>query len=225
MIVGKEKEENDGEKRDYQVTNNFQLAFEFQFLRDRMNPCDFYNCQCVNHDCVRARSEYLAEKARAPSSMSKGLWNDSTTPKRGWKCIEVYDNLTPSVTCGMCQGTEARYVHVMRHPRAANLSVGCICAGYMEGYFDEIGKEIVKQREEQLRNRTQRRGKWLTRKWGETRNGNPKLKIEGQIIAVFPRRDGYSFMIDGEFSDQQYPTEDEAKLGAFDFLFPSRIRV
>lgn len=133
--------------------------------------------------------------------------------------------LTPSVTCGMCQGTEARYVHVMRHPRAANLSVGCICAGYMEGYFDEIGKEIVKQREEQLRNRTQRRGKWLTRKWGETRNGNPKLKIEGQIIAVFPRRDGYSFMIDGEFSDQQYPTEDEAKLGAFDFLFPSRIRV
>eukprot|EP01040_Poterioochromonas_malhamensis_P018487 gene18487-21603_t len=188
-------------------------------------PCDLYNCLCVDHDCDEARTAYLAEKARAPSSMSQGLWIDLTTPKRGWKCIEVYDNLTPSVTCEMCQGPEARYVHVMRHPRAADLSVGCICAGYMEGYFDAKGKEKVKQREKKLRNRTQRRGKWLTRKWGETAKGNPKLKCEGKIIAVFRKKDKYSFMIDGKFSDQQFRTEDEAKFGAFDFLFPSHIRV
>lgn len=156
--------------------------------------------------------------------MSQGRWADAVTPKRGWFCLSVYDNGTPDVECGMCEDQMCRYVHVMNHPRFDDqIEVGCICAGYMEGWFDGGGE--AKNREKVLRNRATRRSKWLTRQWKLTAKGNPKVKVDGQTIAIFRAGNMYSFIIDGVRSQSNFQSENDAKYGAFDYLFPARIDV
>ena len=189
-----------------------------------ITPCELYSCEC--HDCEEARAAYLAAKTRSSGghAMTNGKWSDTETPKRGWVCQSVYDNGDASDTCEMCDMQGVRYIHEMRHTRTGLvMKAGCICAGYMEGYFD--GGQPSTNIEKELRSRSTRRLNWLTRAWKSTQKGNPKLKEKRKNIAVFPANGGYQFMIDGVYSTNTFGTEDEAKYGAFDHLYPSKITV
>ena len=55
-------------------------------------------------------------------------------PLEGWFCVGVLDHGVDSFTCELCDCKKVRYIHAMRHEHyLADIKVGCICAGVMEG--------------------------------------------------------------------------------------------
>jgi hypothetical protein len=133
--------------------------------------------------------------------------------------VSIEDLESPSAICEMCEETEIRYVHRMHHPDyAAELDVGCICAGHMEG--DVAG---ARAREAAAKGRAARRKRWLTRRWRTSAKGNPTIKSDGYRTTVYPRGKGWAATIasvddpgDVHHSRRNYPTADQAKLAAFD---------
>lgn len=90
-------------------------------------------------------------------------------PLEDWCCINLIDMCEgdepddpPSfATCELCDCSRVRYVHVMKHPLYfAEVEVGCICAGIMEG--DIIA---AKERERLMKNRAKRRKNFVEGKW------------------------------------------------------------
>lgn len=150
-----------------------------------------------------------------------GKWSIPGVPHKGWNCVSVEDREAPDAICEMCKVQEIRYVHHMEHPDyPETLAVGCVCAEKMEGDY-----EAPRRREHNLRNAAQRRIRWLSRKWKTSRKGNPYLNVDGMNITVFCRADG---SWGGKIGDRltaksitsrrRYPTEDQAKLAAFDAM-------
>lgn len=145
-----------------------------------------------------------------------GLWDTAGIPHKGWECIAVQD-LEPEDECGyascqMCGNERIRYVHLMKHDWYCDeLEVGCICAEKMSDDYVN-----PRQKEKALRNRAARKAKWLSRNWKVSQKGNSWLKASGIHVSIFRKAAQWSFCIDGEFSCQTYPTEDTAKLAAFD---------
>lgn len=158
-----------------------------------------------------------------------GKWRQRGVPHKGWTHVDTEDLDEPSETCEMCEAVEIRYVHIMEHPDYDGpLRVGCVCAENMSG--DKLGP---KRRERELANAASRRRNWLTRKWRESRKGNPFLNTKGYNVAVYRVGGGWSYRIvkdnplagyiAGEVSRKWdsrrvYETEDRAKLAAFDRL-------
>ena len=105
-------------------------------------------------------------------------------PLSGWTCREIYDirdddRDAPLHICELCGCTKVRYVHVMTHPDYfEDVSVGCICAGIMEG--DILA---AKNRERLLRNRSKRKRSFPRRKWKQTANGW-SLTYHGEQILI-----------------------------------------
>jgi len=143
-------------------------------------------------------------------------WDIKGLPHKGWKCHDWWDEgADSSFCCEMC-GTEIRYVHLMVHqnPIHPKVKVGCICAGNLE--HDYVNP---KKREKKLLNKSLRRIRWLTRSWRISAKGNAYLNIARRNIGIYGRRDGkWSWRIGSIFSDQSYPSSDEAKLALFDKL-------
>lgn len=144
-------------------------------------------------------------------------WEDPTIPKHGWLC-DFVDDLKDScdfenyADCWMCGHEQIRYVHHLRHSKYPDvIEVGCVCAGKLTGDV-----QAAKDREHKLRNRAARRSKWLTRNWKISAKGNPRLKVGGMYVTVYQRGNLYTYSIEGEFASNNYPTEDAAKLAAFD---------
>ena len=112
-------------------------------------------------------------------------WN---APLQGWYCISVSDTLeedTGLFTCELCGCVRVRFVHVMRHDQYfEDVSVGCICAGIMEG--DILA---AKERERLVRNRARRRANFPYRKWRKGRRGGLFLNHKGASIIIW-RSDG-----------------------------------
>lgn len=119
--------------------------------------------QSLGHDGQPDKS-YLARCQKTLRS-----WG---APFSGWTCKRIYDVReddwdAPLHTCELCGCTKVRYVHVMTHPGYfEEVSVGCICAGVMEG--DILA---AKERERQMRNRSKRKRSFPKRKWHQTPNG------------------------------------------------------
>ena len=127
----------------------------------------------------------------------------------------------------MCEWQQVRYVHHMRHADYHKvLEVGCDCAGYMQGDLT-----AARQRERTLKSRQKRRAKWTARKWKISKRGNPWLETKGHHITIFRRASNWTFRVSREyedfeqFSDATFPTVDQAKLAAFDFIWPPHVRV
>lgn len=105
-------------------------------------------------------------------------------PFSGWTCKEIYDVRdddwnAPLHACELCGCTKVRYVHVMTHPDYfEDVSVGCICAGIMEG--DILA---AKDRERLMRNRSKRKRSFPKRKWTRTTNGW-SLTYHGEQILI-----------------------------------------
>ncbi len=107
-------------------------------------------------------------------------------PISGWECVGVEDmrygkNDGDFAACDLC-GTSVRFLHYMEHTDSGEtISVGCVCAGILEG--DELA---AIRREQNEKNRSMRKSRFLKRKWHKFR-GNPDIvssKYHGKFIAI-----------------------------------------
>ncbi len=162
------------------------------------------------------QEEYEAARLRALKENSPNLWKRQSVPHQGWTCVGVEDLGAPVGICQMCGYQIIRYAHQMEHPQYAGLSVGCVCAGRMEG--DVAG---AKRREAEFKNRQARRVNFFKRQWKHSQKGNEYLKIDGHVAVLYhPARAGnvWKYSIDNEFCKAVYPTRERALAGVFDRL-------
>ncbi len=110
-------------------------------------------------------------------------------PLDGWVVNNTYDCLEEAdelFTCELCGCTRVRIVHEMKHACFYEpISVGCICAGIMEG--DILA---AKERERLVRNRSKRRKNFLKKTWKETRYGAFFLWYRGKRLRIFRLSNG-----------------------------------
>ena len=147
---------------------------------------------------------------------SSNLWKQEEVPHSGWSCVGVEDLGAPVGICEMCGYQIIRYAHHMEHPKYRSLSVGCVCAGRMEGDVAE-----AKRREADFKNRQARRMKFFQRKWKRSKKGNEYLKIDGHVLVLYSQEKGkhiWKYAIDNEFCRMEYTTRERAIAGIFDAL-------
>lgn len=105
-------------------------------------------------------------------------------PLDDWVVFNTYDRLEEAdelFTCELCGCTQVRFVHEMEHLQYfERISVGCICAGIMEG--DILA---AKERERLVKNRSKRRKNFLKKTWDETRYGVFLLLHRGELLKIF----------------------------------------
>lgn len=154
-----------------------------------------------------------------------GKWSQAGIPHKGWTCIDIEDLGQPSAICEMCETQEIRYVHYMSHQNyPGQLGCGCVCAGRMEENYDG-----ARQREKVLRNAAGRKRRWLNRDWRLSDKGNSYINTDGYHVVIFPtglnnNRQSWGFRVTNRRTDDTlasrklYPTEDAAKLRAFDAI-------
>lgn len=113
-------------------------------------------------------------------------WN---APFSGWYCTGVEDYAdeyadTGLFTCELCGCRRVRFVHVMRNDEYfEDISVGCICAGVMEGSI-----LAAKERERRMKNRAARRRNFPCRRWEETAGGGCFLRYRGIPVRIVRSR-------------------------------------
>ena len=105
-------------------------------------------------------------------------------PLGDWYCIGVIDTEEGFFTCELCGCENVRFIHLMRNEGYfEDISVGCICAGIMEG--DLLA---AKDRERLMKNRAKRRINFPHRKWTKNRFGGYSLKYQGEWVNINPSR-------------------------------------
>lgn len=132
-------------------------------------------------------------------------------PTSGWVCESVIDLEKAEFTCELCGHEGIRYVHVMAcDAYAGSLSVGCICAGVMEG--DILA---AKEREHEARKRSQRKHSYLKRQWTETSEDCWQLKFRRKDISIQKHefRGNAYFTID--ISGDAYQWKDNRRMTSF----------
>jgi hypothetical protein len=151
-------------------------------------------------------------------------------PVSGWECVYTYDaagdddaDEADLFTCELCDCSRVRYVHVMNHKDYfENVSVGCICAGIMEG--DILA---AKERERQMKNRSKRKANYLKRQWYRGGDGNSTMWYKNRKITIMPSKfqsGGLGVICDGNrvWKRNGKPIADfwEAVHTAFDLVDP-----
>lgn len=148
-------------------------------------------------------------------------------PHRGWECIAIEDVKESNGVyrnCEMCGHEKIRFLYYMKHNRySKTLKVGCICARDMIEDYTNIDKW-----EKELKNRQKRKRNWLKRKWRITLKGNRSLVIHGIIVVVYKKNGFWDYCFKGSsfdniYGNKKFNNEEEAKLKAFDILFPPYI--
>ena len=163
-----------------------------------------------------------AAKLKALKENTPNLWKHDEVPHFGWNCVGVEDLGAPVGICEMCGYQIIRYAHQMVHPKYQSLSVGCICAGKMEGDIDE-----AKRREAEFKNRQTRRINFFKRKWKQSKKGNEYLKVDGHIVVIYKlakANNSWKYSIDNEFCKIAYTTRDRVLSGVFESLEKLRSR-
>lgn len=154
--------------------------------------------------------------------------NEWNAPLSDWKCIHTYDvkdewEDVGLFTCELCDCSQVRYVHVMHHrDYFENISVGCICAGIMEG--DILA---AKEREREMKNRSKRKANYLKREWRWRANGNRTMKYKNRWLTIIPNRfsdGGYGVVCDGRsiwnYKGKRIANQLAAIHAAFDLVDP-----
>jgi hypothetical protein len=104
-------------------------------------------------------------------------------PLTDWRCIAIEDHGTASFICELCGCSRVRYVHVMEHDfYFERISVGCNCAGVMEGNI-----LAAKERERIMKNRVKRRQNFLKKEWKKTSYGVFLLWYGSDLIRIGDR--------------------------------------
>lgn len=161
---------------------------------------------------------------REAVSGGRGKWSQLGVPHRGWVCVDEYDTYErlgedQLETCGMCEFSQVRFVHVMENERYPDqLHCGCVCAGNME---QDLAS--AERRDGTLRSRAGKRDAFPKRKrWKISAKGTPHIKVDGYHLLVVRRSDG-KFGVGatppgGEiiWGRKHYPSIEEAQKGCFD---------
>lgn len=106
-------------------------------------------------------------------------------PLSGWYCEDIIDVReddpeAPLSQCELCGCASVRYEHVMMHDQYFEpVTVGCICAGIMEG---DILK--AKERERLMRNRSKRKKSFIKRPWRQPRHNVHHRTYRGKPITI-----------------------------------------
>jgi hypothetical protein len=128
-----------------------------------------------------------------------GKWSEKGVPHSGWTCVEPVEDLgKPSAICEMCEHQRIRYVHRMQHPVYPQvLSVGCDCAGRMEGDPEAAleRERLARSRTARLRRSEKRREAFATREWKRSANGNETAVYLGYRITVYPKGRGWGVTV------------------------------
>lgn len=82
---------------------------------------------------------------------------------------------------------------------------------------------LARKREDSMQSRAGKRRRWLSRRWRVSVKGNPWINVDGFRVTVYKRGDGWGATVaqgdgDPEHSRRIYPTEEQAKLAAFDYI-------
>ena len=201
---------------------------------DSHNGSESRNGEFSQSEILKTKDQ-KKNRNRKPKADSPNLWKRDDVPHSGWHCVDVVDLGEPVGICQMCGYQIIRYAHQMEHPDYGSLSVGCVCAGRMEGDV-----EAAKRREAEFKNKQARRQRFFQREWKQSRKGNEYLKIEDHVIVLYRHnrsqwdsRNGYQnsqtgknqedgwvwkYAIDNAFCKTAYPTRERAVAGAFDAL-------
>ncbi|SAK81656.1 hypothetical protein AWB75_05137 [Caballeronia catudaia] len=128
--------------------------------------------------------------------------------------------------CEMCESSAVRYAHRMTHPEYPQvLTVGCVCAGHMEG-----DRAQADHRDNQMRNRASSRKRWLGRKWKTSQKGNAYIEACGYRVTVHPKDAKKGWLVTiaslADRNDIYRPrrrveTLEQAKLAGFDLVAPA----
>ena len=119
-------------------------------------------------------------------------------PLENWICIGIRDLKDEGLlsykedgegemfTCELCGCERVRFIHDMQHDEYfEDVSVGCICAGTMEG--DILAAQ---ERERILENRSKRKQNYLKKEWQVKPNGNRTLRYKKGWITIIPSKYG-----------------------------------
>ncbi len=120
-------------------------------------------------------------------------------PVAGWRCVDIIDvreddRNAPLSTCELCGCADVRYEHVMDNDLYfETVTVGCICAGIMEG--DILAAE---ERERQMRNRSKRKRSFLNHEWRHPWRGHWRRVYRGREIQIHESGGRYSVFTGGK---------------------------
>ncbi|MBP3806094.1 MAG: hypothetical protein J6I76_19770 [Oribacterium sp.] len=147
-------------------------------------------------------------------------------PLENWVCVDVIDvkgdddDDVPFSTCELCGCNSVRYEHVMTHDQYfEEVTVGCICAGIMEG---DILR--ARERDRQMKNRSQRRKKFVAKGWEESFSGQMYRDYKDERILLHKCSVGYSVQVKGrmlyEYKGKRITDTLSAAYAAFDVMDP-----
>lgn len=156
--------------------------------------------------------------------MATGKWREPGVPHKGWVCLSVEDLEDARDICEMCEVVEIRFVHFMQHPEyPETLRCGCICAGHMEQDL-----EAAQGRERQALRLARRRARFpRLRGWGPAYRDAQRQLLNSNneyLVEVYPQNGVWRFSVMPYatrrvvHARKDYPTQDAAKLTAFDAI-------
>ena len=120
-------------------------------------------------------------------------------PTEGWYCTDVIDvkeddEDAPFSECELCGCTNVRFEHVMEHDQYFKpVIVGRICAGIMEG---DVLRAI--EIDNQMKNRSQRRKRFVAKGWEEILSGQLYRDHKGERVLLHKCSSGYSVQVKGK---------------------------
>ncbi len=197
-----EPEEEDPEKYEREESEDYEPEQE--------------QAEQIDSPVISGNEKNQAAHLKKLKENSPNLWKREEVPHMGWKCVGVEDLGAPVGICEMCGYQIIRYAHQMEHPLYRSLSVGCVCAGKMEGDIAE-----AKQREAEFKKKQARRISFFQRKWNRSKKGNEYLKIDGHVIVLYNLEKAkhiWKYAVDNQFCKDTYASRERALAGVFDAL-------
>ena len=119
-------------------------------------------------------------------------------PTDGWRCIGINDvreddRDAPLSSCELCGCAHVRYEHIMDNDLYFEpVTVGCICAGIMEGNV-----LAAEERERQMANRAKRKRNFLKHKWQHPWRGYWRRVYRGREVEIFESGGRYTARVGG----------------------------
>lgn len=153
---------------------------------------------------------------------------EMAAPLENWFCVSVVDHLGEYTNialtdCELCGCSQVRYIHVMKHYDFNELlSVGCVCAGVMEG--DVLR---AKERNRLLKNRANRRVNFLKGGWSRLQSNIWTRKYRGEVIYMIKLSDeqnqyklSYMDKTINQYKGREIDNPLTASYAAFDLIDP-----
>lgn len=124
-------------------------------------------------------------------------------PTDGWRCIGINDvreddRDAPLSSCELCGCAHVRYEHIMDNDLYFEpVTVGCICAGIMEGNV-----LAAEERERKMANRAKRKRNFLKHKWQHPWRGYWRRVYRGREVEILESGGRYTARSGGRASSR-----------------------